>query len=69
MTHESSPDNDLLDIQVHPPTPLTEYYDTCEKMPEISVGDRTKNANEKVETLAGGREQRSDVASEIEVVE
>ncbi|GMP68416.1 hypothetical protein CsSME_00028043 [Camellia sinensis var. sinensis] len=69
MAHESSPDNDLLDIQIHSPTPLTEYHDTCEEIPEISVSDRTENANVEVETSAGDKEQRCDVASEIEIVE
>ncbi|GMP68431.1 hypothetical protein CsSME_00028056 [Camellia sinensis var. sinensis] len=69
MTHESSSDNDLLNIQIHHPTPLTEYHDTCEEMPEISVGDKTENANVEVKTSTGDREQRCDVASKIEVVE
>ncbi|THF97010.1 hypothetical protein TEA_029732 [Camellia sinensis var. sinensis] len=53
MTYESSLDNDLLDIQIHPPTPLTKYHDTCEEIPEISMSDRTENANVEVETSTG----------------
>ncbi|GMP44719.1 hypothetical protein CsSME_00013525 [Camellia sinensis var. sinensis] len=69
MTHESSPDNNLLGIQIHPPTPLTEYYDTCEEIPKIFVTDRTENTNVEVETLVGDRMQGCDVASEIQEVE
>ncbi|KAI8013611.1 hypothetical protein LOK49_LG05G03780 [Camellia lanceoleosa] len=68
MMH-SSPDNDLLNIQIHPPIPLTKYHDTCEEIPEISIGDRTENANVEVETSMGDGKQRCDVAREIQVVD
>ncbi|GMP44720.1 hypothetical protein CsSME_00013526 [Camellia sinensis var. sinensis] len=69
MTHESYPDNNLLDIQIHSPTPLIEYHDKCEEIPEIYVGNRIENANVEVETSVDDGKQRCHVASEIQVVE
>ncbi|GMP46802.1 hypothetical protein CsSME_00014827 [Camellia sinensis var. sinensis] len=69
MTHESSSDNSLLDIQTHPPTSLTEHYDTCEEIPKISVANKTDNANVEVKTSVGDGTQRCEVTSEIQEVE